>query len=48
MSGIAAILKNWGFHVTGSDTADCENVKALQQKGIKVTVGHNLEDVARL
>lgn len=46
MSGIAAILKNWGFHVTGSDTSDCENVKALQQKGIKVTVGHNLEDVA--
>lgn len=46
MSGIAAILKNWGFHVTGSDSSDSENVKALIQKGFKVTIGHNLEDVA--
>lgn len=46
MSGIAAILKNWGFHVTGSDSSDSENVKALIEKGFKVTIGHNLEDVA--
>lgn len=46
MSGIAAILKNWGFHVTGSDSSDSENVKALVQKGFKITIGHNLEDVA--
>ncbi len=24
MSGIAAILKNWDFHVTGSDSSDSE------------------------
>lgn len=47
MSGIAAILKNWGFHVTGSDTSDSESVQALLSKGIHVTVGHNLEDVAK-
>ncbi len=46
MSGIAAILKNFGFHVTGSDMADSESIKSLQEKGIKVTIGHNLEDVA--
>ena len=47
MSGIAAILKNWDFEITGSDSSDSENVKALLQKGFKVTVGHNLEDVGK-
>ena len=46
MSGIAAILKNWGFHVTGSDLADSENIAILRQKGIPVTIGHNLEDAS--
>ncbi len=46
MSGIAAILKNWGFFVTGSDTANSENIEILVQKGIKVVIGHSLEDVA--
>lgn len=46
MSGIAAILKNWGFNITGSDSSDSENVRALTEKGFKVTIGHNLEDVA--
>lgn len=46
MSGIAAILKNWGFTITGSDASDSENVKALIQEGFKITIGHNLEDVA--
>ena len=45
MSGIAAILKNFGFEVTGSDISDSDAVKALQEKGIKVTIGHNIEDV---
>lgn len=46
MSGIAAILKNWGFNVTGSDSANSEAVKALLKKNIKVVIGHSLEDVA--
>ena len=45
MSGIAAILNNFGFKVTGSDISDSESIKALQQKGIKVSIGHNLDDV---
>ena len=47
MSGIAAILTNWGFTVTGSDAFDSESVKSLLEKGIKVTIGHNLEDVSK-
>ena len=47
MSGIAAILTNWGFTVTGSDAFDSESVKSLLKKGIKVTVGHNLEDISK-
>ena len=46
MSGIAAILKNWGFTVTGSDWAKSETINKLNELDIKVTIGHNLEDVA--
>lgn len=47
MSGIAAILKNFGFTVTGSDRTNSESVQSLIKKGIKVTIGHNLEDVSK-
>ena len=46
MSGIAAILKNWGFNVTGSDSSDSETVQTLIKKGIKVTIGHDLDSIA--
>ena len=46
MSGIAAILQNWGFNVTGSDTSNSEAVQLLLKKGIKVVIGHSLEDVS--
>lgn len=45
MSGIAAILKNWGFCVTGSDCSESENTNKLNELGIEVTIGHNLENV---
>ena len=47
MSGIAEILHNWGFHVTGSDWSDSETVQILMKKGIEVTVGHNIENVKK-
>ena len=47
MSGIAAILNNFGFQITGSDMSDSDAITELKQKGIKVTIGHNLEDVAK-
>ena len=46
MSGIAAILNNWGFHITGSDGSSSENTDKLNQLGLKVTIGHNLKDIA--
>ena len=45
MSGIAEILHNWGFSITGSDCSNSETVEILLKKGIKVTIGHNLDDV---
>ena len=47
MSGIAEILHNWGFHITGSDLADSESIQILKKRGIKVTIGHNIEDVKK-
>src|SRR5213080_630586 len=40
MSGIAEVLCNLGYAVTGSDVADSANVKRLREKGIRVAVGH--------
>jgi UDP-N-acetylmuramate--alanine ligase len=41
MSGIAEVLANLGYSVTGSDVADSANVKRLREKGVKVAIGHN-------
>ena len=45
MSGIAEILANWGFEVTGSNNEENENTKKLEESGIKVTIGHFAENV---
>ena len=45
MSGIAAILNNWGFNITGSDASKSENTEKLNQLGIPVNIGHNLQDL---
>jgi UDP-N-acetylmuramate--alanine ligase len=39
MSGIAEVLANLGYTVTGSDVAESANVKRLREKGIAVAVG---------
>src|SRR5215831_4315870 len=47
MSGIAEVLANLGYTVTGSDVAEGANVKRLREKGVKVGVGHaaaNIDD----
>jgi len=41
MSGIAEVLVNLGYRVTGSDVAESGNVKRLRDKGIKVAIGHD-------
>jgi len=45
MSGIAEVLANLGYVVTGSDIADNANVKRLRDKGVKITVGHRAENI---
>ena len=40
MSGIAEVLANLGYAVTGSDVADSANVRRLRDKGIAVAIGH--------
>ena len=47
MSGIAEILKNWGFTVTGSDAHSSENTEKLIQNHIPVTIGHDLENLEK-
>src|SRR5471030_1009240 len=45
MSGIAEVLANLGYTVTGSDVSDSANVKRLRDKGIKVAIGHKPENL---
>ncbi len=45
MSGIAEVLANLGYTVTGSDVAESANVKRLREKGIAVTVGHDAQNI---
>src|SRR5262252_9548814 len=45
MSGIAEVLSNLGYSVTGSAVADSANVKRLRDKGVKVVIGHKAENI---
>src|SRR5216117_2665905 len=45
MSGIAEVLNNLGYTVQGSDASESGNVARLQEKGVKVSVGHKAENV---
>ena len=47
MSGIAEILKHWGFNVTGSDANSSSITDKLNSKGIQVTIGHNIDAVKK-
>ena len=42
MSGIAELLLNLGFTVTGSDMNNSDNVQRLVNLGIDVKIGHDL------
>ena len=45
MSGIAEVMRNLGYHVQGSDTADSANVKRLRELGIPVAIGQRPENL---
>ncbi len=45
MSGIAEVLANLDYTVTGSDVSESANVKRLREKNIKVAIGHDAKNV---
>ena len=45
MSGIARILHNLGYTISGSDLTDSQNLRELTELGIKTSVGHRLENL---
>ncbi len=45
MSGIAEVLANLDYTVTGSDVSESANVKRLRDKNIKVSIGHDSKNV---
>src|SRR5574344_341272 len=47
MSGIAALLKNWGFLVTGSDANPSELVDELLSQNISVTIRHDFDNLRK-
>lgn len=48
MSGIAEVLHNMGFIVSGSDIAESESVKRLKKIGISVSLGHNKKNITNV
>ena len=45
MSGIAEILHNLGYVVSGSDQADSATTRRLAQLGVRVAIGHDAKQV---
>lgn len=45
MSGIAEVLHNLGYDVTGSDIRESETTRRLREIGIKVMIGHKPENI---
>ena len=45
MSGIAEVLHNLGYEVTGSDLKDSETTKRLRDLGMKVYTGHRPDNI---
>ncbi len=46
MSGIAEVLANLGYEVSGSDLAENAATKRLAEQGVRIVVGHAAENVA--
>ncbi len=45
MSGIAEVLKNLGYEVSGSDIKESDTTRRLRDLGIDVSIGHRSENV---
>ena len=47
MSGIAHILLDMGYRVSGSDLSEGKNVELLRQRGAKILIGHKRENLPK-
>lgn len=45
MCGIAELLADWGYQVSGSDILASENTRKLESLGINVFIGHRRENI---
>ena len=45
MSGIASILNDLGYIVSGSDLNSSKNIELLIEKGISISIGHNKDNI---
>lgn len=45
MSGIAEVLHNQGYRITGSDVSESSSVARLKALGIKVFIGHHVDNI---
>ena len=45
MSGIAEVLVNQGFEVAGSDISENLNIARLRKLGVKINIGHHVENI---
>ena len=48
MSGIAEVLRNLGYEVSGSDIRESATTRRLRELGISVLIGHQPEHVCRV
>jgi len=46
MCGIAEVLKNQGYAISGSDIKASKNTERLEQMGVQVFIGHRAENIA--
>ncbi len=45
MSGIAQVLIDMGYHVSGSDIKENKNIELLRRRGARISIGHGAENV---
>lgn len=45
MCGIAEVLNNQGYEISGSDMAENRNVRRLRELGVTISIGHRAEQV---
>lgn len=45
MSGIAEVLLNQGFNISGSDLTESQNTEYLKNKGANIYIGHSEENI---